>query len=173
MFLFTYTLVAGSETIHHLFRCFSLKPLGGTSSLIFSIPLSSIRMIVLFDLETLVSHEAHIVDDPDHDPVDWDAWLTPEALRDETDPSQMLIQRTSPLHSKWPKVSLQSDEYLQVAQSIDTQNEPITTNFLTLSPGVHASVKREISENLPFVNWDSEELESSKPSSTLGSEDYK
>ncbi len=47
--------------------------------------------MVLFDPETLVSYEAPALDAPDHDPVDWDAWLTPEALRDETNPSQLLL----------------------------------------------------------------------------------
>lgn len=44
-------------------------------------------MMLSFDPETLVSYEAPALDVSDQDPVDWDAWLTPEALRDKTDPS--------------------------------------------------------------------------------------
>lgn len=48
--------------------------------------LAIIRMIQLFDTENLKFYEAYALDVPDHDDyVDWDAWLTQEALGNRTD----------------------------------------------------------------------------------------
>lgn len=119
-------------------------------------------MMVSFDLETLVSYEAPTLDVPDHDPVDWDGWLTPEALH-ETNPSQLLLQHIPQLHSERPEVSLQSDENLQTMQSLNSTKEPMTTNLRTPSPGVYTSVKCESTENPPLLNRESEQLKSPKP----------
>ena len=129
-------------------------------------------MTVSFDPENLVSYEAPALDVPDHDPVDWDAWLTPEALCDETIPSQLLLQHIPQLHSEQPEVSLPSGESLQMVQSLDSTKEPMTTNLRTPSPGVYASVKCQNTENPPLLNRENEQLKFPKPSGALGSADY-
>ena len=93
-------------------------------------------MMGSIDPETLVSYEAPALDVPDHNPLDWDAWLTPEALRDETNPSQLLLQPIPELHSERPEASLPSDENLQMMQSLDSTKELMTTNLRIPSPGI-------------------------------------
>jgi hypothetical protein len=81
-------------------------------------------MVVSFDSEHLVSYEVPALDISDHRPVDWDAWLTPKAPCDETNPSQMLLQHIPQLHYERPEVSLPSDENLQIMQSLTQQKSP-------------------------------------------------
>jgi hypothetical protein len=129
-------------------------------------------MMVSFDPETLVSYEAPALDVPNHDPIDWDAWLTPEALHDETNPSQLLLQHIPQLHSERPEVPLQSEENLQMMQSLDSTKEPMTTNFRKPSPSVYAFVKCESTENPHLLDRENEQLKSPKPRDALGSADY-
>ncbi|OQD76716.1 hypothetical protein PENANT_c125G07499 [Penicillium antarcticum] len=114
------------------------------------VSLTSTRIMVSFDPDTLVSHGAPGPDISDDDLVDWDAWLTLEALHNEKylatsqcsfinmgacTERQHLLKYAPQLHSNRPEVPLPSDGSLQLTQSIDSNKETMTIGLQTLSPG--------------------------------------
>ena len=129
--------------------------------------------MVSFDAGNLVPYEAPALDISDHDSVDWDAWLTPEALCDETNPSQLLLQHIPRLRYEWPKVFLLSDENLQAVHSPDSKTESMRTNSQKPSPGVHASMKCKNTGDPPLLNRPNKQLKSPDHSGAFGSTDYR
>lgn len=171
IFRFTLTFVAGGNS--SLLWMLLPEATPSTSTLIFLLlsPVR-IRMIVSFDPDNLVSYEGPVLDISDHDPVNWDAWLTPEALRDETNPSQLLLQHVPQLYSERPEVPLPSQEDLQIMQPLDSTKEHMTTNLRTPSPGVYDSEKCESTIHPPLVNRENEQPKPLEPCGALSSADY-
>ncbi|KAJ5640275.1 uncharacterized protein N7484_008137 [Penicillium longicatenatum] len=101
------------------------------------------------------------------DPLDWDSWLTPEALLDETDPSQLLLQRTPQPHFEVPEICLPSDQCLQMAQSIDTNKKPRAT---ISSPGVYAFTRHGNKKVSSLVNIKNEQPQYSESNGAFGPE---
>ncbi|KAJ6035553.1 hypothetical protein N7460_009728 [Penicillium canescens] len=109
----------------------------------------------------MVSASAHGPDISDNDPVDWDAWLTSEALNNEKylatsqcsfinmedcTERQPLLKHAPQLHSKLPEISLLSDGSLLLTQSTDSNKETTTTGLRTSSLGAYFSAKSENTE---------------------------
>lgn len=144
----------------------------------FLVSLTSTRIMVSFDPDTLVSHGAPGPDISDDDLVDWDAWLTPEALHNEKylatsqcsfinmgdcTERQHLLKHAPQLHSNLPEVPLPSDGGLQLMQSTDSNKETMTIGLQTSSPGVYAFAKCGNTEIQPIVINEKEQLKYSKP----------
>ncbi|KAJ5951030.1 uncharacterized protein N7479_009443 [Penicillium vulpinum] len=102
----------------------------------------------------------------DNNLIDWDTWLTPEALYDkkylatsqysfinigDCTERQYLLKYTPQLYSNGPEVPLLSDRSLQLTQSTDSNKETITIGLQTLSPGVYTFTKRRNTEIQPIV----------------------
>jgi hypothetical protein len=102
------------------------------------------------DPNAVPSHDVLGLDIFQNDPVDWDAWLTPEAFHDGFSPS--------------------SNENSNVTQPIDGKQNSMTTHLRTSIPGEHGFARRETTENLPFVIKEKEHLKSSKPKAAPGFE---
>ncbi|KAI2766561.1 hypothetical protein CBS147339_8462 [Penicillium roqueforti] len=137
------------------------------------------RIMVSFDPDTLVSHGAPGPDISDDDLVDWDTWLTPEALHNEKylatsqcsfinmgscTERQHLLKHAPQLHSNQPEVPLPSDGSLQLTQSTDGNKETMTIGLQTSSAGVYAFAKCGNTEIQPIVINEKEQLKYSKPS---------
>jgi hypothetical protein len=136
-------------------------------------------MMVLFDPDTLVSHGAPGPDISDDDPVDWDGWLTSEALQNEKylatsqcsfintedcTERQHLLKHVPQLHLQQPEVSLPSDGTLQLTQPTDNNKETMTTCLRTSTPGACASAECENTEIQPLVSNEKGQPKYSKPS---------
>ncbi|CAG8316502.1 unnamed protein product [Penicillium camemberti] len=136
-------------------------------------------MMVLFDPDTLVSHGAPGPDISDDDPVDWDVWLTSEALQNEKylatsqcsfintedcTERQHLLKHVPQLHLQQPEVSLPSDGTLQLTQPTDNNKEIMTTCLRTSTPGACASAECENTEIQPLVSNEKGQPKYSKPS---------
>jgi hypothetical protein len=145
----------------------------------FLLSLASTLMMVSFDPDSLVSHGAPGHDISDDDPVDWGAWLTPEALHNERylassqcsfinmedcSERQKLRKIAHQLHLKRPEIPLPSDGSLQLTQSTDSNKEIMKTGLRTSSPGAYGSAKCENTEIQPLLINEQERLKFSKPS---------
>ncbi|KAI3276409.1 hypothetical protein DTO003C3_10208 [Penicillium roqueforti] len=127
----------------------------------------------------MVSHGAPGSDISDDDPVDWDGWLTSEALQNEEylatsqcsfintedcTERQHLLKHVPQLHLQQPEVSLPSDGTLQLTQPTDNNKEIMTTCLRTSTPGACASAECENTEIQPLVSNDKGQPKYSKPS---------
>ncbi|KAJ5152433.1 hypothetical protein N7492_009713 [Penicillium capsulatum] len=129
--------------------------------------------MVPFDPENLSPCEVPALDVFDHDPVDWDAWLTPEAILDETNPSQLLLQHIPQLDPERSEDSLPSDESLRMVQSLDSKKRAYERAHDDKYPNTKSRrtclcemQKYRRSSSLEHRN---EQLKSPEPTSALGS----
>ncbi|KAJ6027957.1 hypothetical protein N7540_003533 [Penicillium herquei] len=118
-------------------------------------------------LSVKASYEEPALDASDSDPVDWDAWLTPEALLDETDPSQLLLRRRPQPYFEVSEIYMSSDQCLQMAQSIDTSKKPTATMSST---DVYAFTRQGNKKASSPVNIKNEQPKYSVSSDTFGPE---
>ncbi|KAJ5766655.1 uncharacterized protein N7511_004271 [Penicillium nucicola] len=115
----------------------------------------------------------------DDDPVDWDDWLTSEALRNEKylatsqcsfinsedcTERRHLLKHVTQLHLQRPEFSLPSDGTLQLTQPTENNKETMTTCLRTSTPGACASAECEYTEIQPLASNEKEQFKYPKPS---------